>query len=189
MMMIKKEYTRYSLLISDSELERRISLIEKLTSKTAYSTKYQITHRTLTRIIPKGPKSHLPLSVGSPKTFVGIAKFLDKASSLGLVHGDIHWKNIIDASQPTLVDWEPCLYQIKSGRPTLMVTYPWIDPIDRLENNISIRTDLMCFFRLLTHQKRRYFNSQDWINLRSEAQERKKPFSFIIKSSYLAEAH
>ena len=181
-MMIRKSYERSNLLISDRELGHRIRLIEKVTSTTAYQTKFERTRTAITRTIPRGPSVRPSSDTISPDALADVAKTLDQALCVGLVHGDIHWKNIIDSIQPTLVDWEPSLDQIKLGRQTLMVTYPWIDVFDRANGSVSVRTDLMCFARLIIKEKFSYFKTKTWQSILSELKDKKYPFASLHKS-------
>ena len=184
-MIVRKQYKRSDLLISDSELRRRIRTIEQVSKSTPYPTKFQLQDDYITRYLPMGPRDRLGYDSVPINGLLAIAETLDKAFQIGLVHGDIHWKNIIDSECPTLVDWEPALSQVKHERSVSMVTYPWIDPLDRTENIISSRTDLMCFAGLLGWKKVSYFSTSNWRILADNALRVRRPFTWILKSTKL----
>ena len=89
------------------------------------------------------------------KKFVNITKSqigdlssaLEHLSSVSLVHGDLNRKNIIYSKNGfKIIDLEPSLKQIIDGTPKFMITKPYISKNDLKQNNISTRTDKLCFF-------------------------------------------
>ena len=172
-------------MISDSELRHRTRTIEQVSKSTRYPTKFQHQDDYITRYLPMGPRDRFGYDSVAINGLLAIADTLDRAFQIGLVHGDIHWKNIVDPTCPTLVDWEPALSQVKHERGVSMVTYPWIDPLDRMDNVISSRTDLMCFAGLLGLKKISYFSTSNWRALAQDALRVRRPFTWILKSTHL----
>ena len=77
-----------------------------------------------------------------------LAELLDMISPT-LVHGDITLKNLIfDGERFQLIDWEPCLFQIRDGREMLLYTEPYISREDRRRGELSFQTDKLGFFFL-----------------------------------------
>ena len=127
-----------------------------------------------------GPRDRFASASVPINDLLAIAEMLDRAFRIGLVHGDIHWKNIVDPAYPTLVDWEPSLLQTTGGAPRLMVTYPWIDHVDRAAGKVTIRTDLMCFVGLLTAKNSSSFRTEKWENAINHALTKDSPFSVML---------
>lgn len=75
-----------------------------------------------------------------------IARKLDIACDLDLVHGDIDIKNIV-------VAWEHSLQQERRGSVLLMGTIPYVHPEDRKRFKLSVLTDLLGFHYLVIAAK------------------------------------
>ena len=74
------------------------------------------------------------------------AEELDNISS-AIVHGDITKKNLIlDSNKLYLIDWEPCLKQIRKGYATLLYTEPYRSLNDIKNKILSYETDKIAFF-------------------------------------------
>ena len=81
--------------------------------------------------------------------FTDLSSFVTSCHKSGLVHGDICIKNLKYFSNKLLLtDWEPSLRQIRNNKICLMGTYPFIDPDDIKNNQISQKTDLYCLERV-----------------------------------------
>lgn len=118
-----------------------------------------------------------------------LSQFLDKIHSLNLVHGDINKKNLFldKDNNIILIDWEPCLKQIINNRYSLMGTHPWIDIDDKKNKNITIRTDLLCFYKVISNFELSFFNSKLWLNLLENSLLNKQPFSYLTDQYFLKE--
>jgi len=80
------------------------------------------------------------------KILLKFAEELDNISS-AIVHGDITKKNLIlDSNKLYLIDWEPCLKQIRRGYSTLLYTEPYLSLNDIKNNILSYETDKIAFF-------------------------------------------
>ena len=80
------------------------------------------------------------------KILLKFAEELDNISS-AIVHGDITKKNLIlDSNKLYLIDWEPCLKQIRRGYSTLLYTEPYRSLNDIKNNILSYETDKIAFF-------------------------------------------
>lgn len=107
-----------------------------------------------------------------------LAEALDTLAADGIVHGDIHRKNLRQSpAQLHLVDWEPDLFQITQGKPGPMVTLPWWHPLDRQQQQVSSLTDLLCFARLC-EQTVPEWRLTGWVQ--QQTQLVSKPFSHLL---------
>lgn len=170
-----KHYPTDNLLCSKDYLEWRINKIEHITKKNVFFTKH---HNTITRHSIKYPNNNEKKL--KPCHINELASFLDYCYNEGLVHGDIHKKNIVTFDEKVfLIDWEPSLYQIIRNQNSLMVTQPWIDFEDKIKKEITFRTDLLCFFKLFNPVNSLFFKSSKWKNLQIKAFNSKIPFTFL----------
>ncbi len=172
-----KKYLLSSLTSSKDEIFGRIELIQKATDN-------QIIFEINDDYILRKSK---PIKGEKPK-FLNeehlskLAKKMDYFSSLGLTHGDLHFKNLlVHKEEVYIIDWEPSLEQMIGNLNTLMYTGPWIDQEDKKTRELTINTDLMCFYRLKTHSKLSYFKENDWFLLKNTAKTDKIPFTFLNK--------
>lgn len=172
-----KKYLLSNLTSPKSEILGRISLIEKITEgKTTFEFQDEFLIRK--SLIIKGTKPHQLKEIHFKK----IASKMDYSHQLGVVHGDLHMKNmLVIGDDIEIIDWEPCLNQILGNLNTLMYTAPWIDPEDKLNRELTINTDLMCFYRLKNQQKYNYFKENDWFMLKKNAKDVTIPFTFLNK--------
>lgn len=99
-----------------------------------------------------------------------LATWINLAHSLGVVHGDIHPKNILilqdlcirDQLIPVVIDWEPSLIQFDGFSLRKRVTEPWLDSQDARRNEISVRTDWLCFHHLVTRKSEAFYRGESW---------------------------
>jgi thiamine kinase-like enzyme len=104
----------------------------------------------------------------------------------GVIHGDIHLKNFMFCEKKQkllLVDWEPSLIQIIGSQKQLMGTLPYIDDDDQKNQIISIKTDLLCFYRIFRNKRIPFFRKKEWKELCGCAIQSNKPFSYIVNVS------
>lgn len=97
------------------------------------------------RKINKASINDIPMSARGG-LIVEFANELDFLSNSGFVHGDITRKNIIyDGKRLHLVDLEPDLIQIKSGRRIFLATKPYIAATDLRTGTLTEATDKLSF--------------------------------------------
>ena len=78
-------------------------------------------------------------------SFIQLAGELDQISSQ-IVHGDLTKKNFLyDGSAFKIIDWEPCLWQKRKGRVTLMYTEPYLSIEDRRNGTLTQTTDKLSY--------------------------------------------
>ena len=140
---IRKTYNLADLICTREALERRCLAIETFTSRFGPEVRFEFGRTTLTRVsrrIPAGgSRRHL-----APCQRDRLARLIDKAHVSKLVHGDICPKNlIISGDNLYILDWEPCLRQVRAGGIRFVVTPPCFHPCDRLSGSITVLTDLM----------------------------------------------
>lgn len=140
--MLVKRYRCDELLASWPRVAQRIELIERHTP-----VRFRRDGAFLFRHTPRARRRARVLARAH---VFGISRQVLRYHAAGLVHGDIHLKNIVldSAGRALLSDWEPWLRQILHGQPVLMVTYPWIDARDHRLREVSPATDQLCLTRL-----------------------------------------
>ncbi len=172
-----KKYLLSSLTSTKDEIFGRMELIQKATGN-------QIVFEVKDDYILRKSK---PIKGEKPKFLTeeqlsNLAKQMDYFSNLGLIHGDLHFKNLlVNNEEIYIIDWEPSLEQMIGNLNTLMYTGPWIDPEDKENRELTINTDLLCFYRLKTNKKLHYFKENDWFLLKNMAKNDKIPFTFLNK--------
>ena len=138
---LTKTYDASLLLDNPSLIEERIKNIEIVTHGLVFFKKFGSQIIRYTRILKARKIDRFIES----EEFSEIEETIAFSHSLGLVHGDINWKNIVyDGDKLTLVDWEPSLKQVIMNRPSLMYTSPNIHPEDLKFDTLTERTDLLC---------------------------------------------
>lgn len=144
---ISKKYELESLLDNNKNICDRIKKIDSIAKKINLKIEWNFGKNTLTRYTEKITKSSRKPTKEDCKEIARIVSF---AHGMDLVHGDINKKNLIIHENGILLsDWEPSLIQLKKGKTTLMATYPYIDPCDMLNKQITKKTDLFalaCYF-------------------------------------------
>lgn len=180
--MFSKTYKKEDLLCPWDGVLDRIKRIEKFSSKFPVETRFTIVRDTITRESTKSPG--FPANYGelNYRQKSSMAKSLDSAYSLGLVHGDINKKNVIFTSNIChILDWEPSLFQIRRGRPSWMVTNPWVDKTDLMNRKIGPNTDFLGFWNFLENPGAKFFNSDSWVKIAQDAMFEERPFRFLLK--------
>jgi hypothetical protein len=174
---ISKVYVLDDLLINHLQLKDRCTKIELFTLDSQSPTKFERCGRFLTRRslkIRSNPSARPTIDLNL------LASQLDKAHKIGLVHGDIHPKNIVPAVG--CIDWEPSLYQEIRGRAALMCTHPWIDRDDAAEKRVTLRTDILCFTRLALGGTSHFLKTSNWHFFKKSATEHKLPFTYCLNN-------
>ncbi len=177
-MYIKKEYLIEEL-VFDCDIMNRLDKIQNITKKNNF---FEVNNNKITRFSKKIFAKTIT-SLPTKFQLYELAKFLDICFSEHLVHGDIHRKNIIlHEGKLHLIDWEPSLRQILLNKNVLMYTAPWIDPKDKNNKELTVRTDLMCFHKLISKNKIDYYFYQDkkWDNLLNFCLSGKIPFASLL---------
>lgn len=152
----------------------RMNLISEITNNEVF---FKEVGNEIKRYSRKYKMNTLKTNLTNQQAF-NLAKQLDLAYSKNISHGDIHKKNILaDGGLIKLIDWEPCLKQNKHNQNTLMVTYPWIDPIDRINKEVTLNTDILCFYRLICPKRAYFFDTDEWGDLREIIFDSKIPFT------------
>ncbi len=175
--MFIKKYLSSNLPVTKSEILGRTTLIEEATKgQTKFHFDGDLIIRTSKNL--NGIKPRALSNIHLEK----LAQQMDYFSSIGLIHGDLHLKNLlVNNDDIHIIDWEPSLRQMIGNLNTLMYTAPWIDPEDKESRELSINTDLMCFYRLKKHQKHNFFKANDWFWLKKIAKNDKIPFTLLNK--------
>jgi hypothetical protein len=79
--------------------------------------------------------------------FSGLVKTLTYFEEKEFVHGDLNRKNIFWTKEGfKVVDYEPCLYQMKDGKKQFMITKPYISKNDITNGKITSLTDKIAFY-------------------------------------------
>jgi len=128
---IEKSWSWSHLLETTTEIERRIDLISSLSIRieSVPETRFIKLDNELKQVQKKVTPCHYPPQEWDRQKLIKLAISLDELSSAGLVHGDLCPRNICwDGVQYWIIDWEPSLWQIRKGRPTLIYTHPFIAP-------------------------------------------------------------
>jgi hypothetical protein len=142
----------YSILLGGG-WPRRIGLIETVSPLLGHSTHFVLLNDGVLRESVKLDKSHVHLSrrILHSKLFNELAVQVDISHQHGLVHGDLHPKNIrTDGTKVVILDWEPSVQQIVHGMARLKGTFPYIHPEDLDRRDLSRKTDYLCLVRMWT---------------------------------------
>lgn len=144
-----KFYSRAQLCSASNPLEARLELLMASPLVQSHCPVHFYWH-TADRLERRTQRLFWPvLRVATLAQLQQLADDLDRLSAAGIVHGDIHRKNLRQSPQRLhLTDWEPDLFQITQGRMGPMVTLPWWHPLDQAQQQVSSLTDLLCFARL-----------------------------------------
>ena len=79
--------------------------------------------------------------------FSGLVKTLTYFEEKEFVHGDLNRKNIFWTKEGfKVVDYEPCLHQMKDGKKQFMITKPYISKNDITNGKITSLTDKIAFY-------------------------------------------
>ncbi len=175
--MFIKKYLLSNLPVTKSEILGRTALIEETTKgQTKFHFDGDLIIRTSKNLNGNKPRALSNIHLEK------LAQQMDYFSSIGLIHGDLHLKNLlVNNDDIHIIDWEPSLRQMIGNLNTLMYTAPWIDPEDKESRELSINTDLMCFYRLKNQQKHNFFKANDWFLLKKIAKNDKIPFTLLNK--------
>lgn len=174
-MYITKKYLKSNLTLGISEVFNRMKIIEIATKGlTLFEEQDNFIIRKSLKIEGYKPK-YL-----TKEQLEQLAKKLDYFYELGLIHGDLHFKNLIVSNNEVhIIDWEPSLKQLMGNMNTLMYTAPWIDPEDKKNRILTLKTDLMCFYKIKTNKKFNYFLQNDWLYLKEKIKNVKMPFTSL----------
>lgn len=133
------------------EIIERIRNIEDFTAGTAGETRFEIEERRITRKARRLDSHFHQLRRPSYEQGLALAKLLDKAARMRLVHGDLHPKNVYHHDDRVVIyDWEPSLVQIVDQRPCTITTKPFEHPADRATNRTTTKTDMLCYIAILS---------------------------------------
>ena len=108
---------------------------------------------------------------------------LESACAAGLVHGDVHRKNILvdrNGAVADLIDWEPSLRQLRHGRAIWASTPGWQDPEDIARRTVTLRTDLLGVWRLATGAAPDFFEGAEWRHIKARCLKSSAPFHELI---------
>jgi serine/threonine protein kinase len=180
--MITKVYEISHLVSTQEEILWRTSSIEKLTHKLLAPTYFEHTLTQIKRHTKSIKKTSIQYGNLNEEQLLELANILDECFSINLVHGDINKKNVFlnEKSKIVISDWEPSLTQIVNNKTSLMGTFPWMDINDLKKKKITFRTDILCFYKIITNCPRFYFMSNSWNLLIKNALSSKMPFKFIL---------
>jgi serine/threonine protein kinase len=179
------KYYDFSCLVSDIKyLENRTQKIQTLTKDTSEVIFEKESNGILRK--SKKIKGNRSLKRGQiPKNIANkLANFLDYQHSFGVVHGDIHPKNIIidKNNNPIVIDYELDLIQKSQMGKGMMTTHPWIDINDKIDKIVTINTDILCFYNLLFDKPYSFYKSKEWIDILDAIKKEKNSFEFIYES-------
>ncbi len=180
---LSKAYRIENLCSGHEALAHRIGLIEAVTSQTPAPVSFVRLGDRIYRLTRRlRMASHCQYGRLTHDQAQSLAKLLDQCYQHGLVHGDINRKNllIIPSGELVLVDWEPDLKQIVHNRTTWMMTPPWWCPNDRAANTLSVRTDLLCYWKVLTDADPHDFANPEWRRRMASALSQSQPFQTLF---------
>ena len=151
----EKEFIKTWTFRTDTEystIKKRTQLIEKISLMQLHSIppiKHEIRQNMVIQTMTNMQKQLRPIP---PNKLIfnhlkTLAVDIDRMHQLGLVHGDIHPKNILFNGQTfILIDFEPYLQITEKGMSFYNVTPPWISHYDYTRKQLSFRTDRIGFF-------------------------------------------
>jgi hypothetical protein len=91
----------------------------------------------------------LPAGPLSAAQVADVALTVQTAHAHGLVHGDLHPKNLRQKQgRAVVVDWEPCLRRVRAGKAAWQYTHPYRHPLDAAADTITELTDRALVLRL-----------------------------------------
>lgn len=184
--MIIKSYQLSKLCDNLDSINWRIKTIEEITKYTLSPVLFVKTDKELVRTSTR--VKILPIQYGklSCKQNIQLSEYLDFIHNNKLVHGDINKKNLfIDQNNNIiLLDWEPSLTQIINNKFSLMGTPPWIDLQDLTQKKLTIKTDLLCFYKVISNSSSDFFKSIKWFDLLKISLSQSNPFAFLLSHYY-----
>lgn len=143
-----KEYKLSDLGCSQKEVIDRCSLISTL-SETVGSiptSNFDIVHQDILTLKQEIIREKGTLTIQSLKY---LAVDLDFIHKCGLIHGDIHRRNLIVRDDIVfIIDFEPCLHQKRHSIPVLMSSAFTKSKIDRANGEISKLTDKVGLYKI-----------------------------------------
>lgn len=185
-MIFQKSYKREDLLCPWDQVLDRIAVIEKISVRIPVQVKFTVLKDNVVRESSRSPGEKINYGELSSRQKISLAKSLDLAYYFGLVHGDLNRNNILfSSSMCHILDWEPCLFQIRRGRPSWMVTNPWVDPTDRMNRKIGHNTDFLGFWNFLEKPGPNFFHSSTWVRMVQEAMFEIRPFQHLLNRHLL----
>jgi serine/threonine protein kinase len=187
--MIEKIYKLSHLCTDSSFVDWRINEIMHLTHHSIAPIYFEKNNDKLIRKTKRIYIKHISYGKLSEEQINQLSNFLDEIHKINLVHGDINKKNLfLDKNDNIiLLDWEPCLNQIINNKYSLMGTPPWIDIEDKINQTLTIRTDLLCFYRIISNNSLSFFKSKVWFNLLNSSLLNHKPFTYLTNQFFLKE--
>jgi hypothetical protein len=142
-MTISKSYRLSDLIGDRAGLEHRWAAIEGFTTAFPPAVRFEFRNDQLVRHTRRLDARIVTVPQGV-ETLSRLADQIDAAHDLGLIHGDIREKNILQSDEDVhLIDWEPALRQVIGGVARWMVTSPCRHPDDRAALTVTRLTDLM----------------------------------------------
>lgn len=183
---ITKTYSMLDLCDDRDNINYRIKTIENITKNTICPIFFKQEYNQLVRNSTRIKIKKIEYGSLNYETNFKFSRYLDSIYNLGFIHGDLNKKNLhIDQNNNIIIlDWEPSLSQIINHRFSLMGTQPFIDSQDVLQKKLTIRTDILCFFKIISNSNIKFFNSLKWFNLLNASLINKKPFDFILNYYY-----
>lgn len=181
--MLIKRYNLPDLFTGFQDIRHRATLIEKITQGTPSPTFFELDIKNVIRHTKRVSGNHIDYGTLNEEQQDDFAKIMDHSFRLNLVHGDLNRKNIFISNQGKLVisDWEPCLVQMVKGKKSLMGTPPWIDADDLKRKELTIKTDLLCFYKIITNCSKDFFSSIEWKNLQKSILGSRIPYYSLLK--------
>jgi serine/threonine protein kinase len=159
----------------------RMRRIEQVTAAWSAATHFRPDRNNWVRFskyVPGQRIQHCPPSLFQLEE---ICHQLDAAHSQGLVHGDIHPKNVVLGrdSHTHVIDWEPSLLQIRCGRCVWITTPGWRDVSDIKTHSVSTATDLLGVWRLATGSNEAFFLDPAWTYIKQRCLATAQPFATL----------
>jgi hypothetical protein len=146
-----KKYNKADLLDGAEEVLQRCELIQFLSQRIDSIPNTQYIHLSNSIVyiqdyIHKRSLSNIPFE--NLKLLINnLAIDLDKLNSVGFIHGDINFCNIIfDGTSLKLIDMEPSIFQHKFGKKIFKSGYSFRSSNDLKNNQITSDTDKIGFY-------------------------------------------
>lgn len=179
--MFVKKYAKEDLFSDEISISERSSLITEFENGVSFK-KYQEDWVRESKPI-KTNKRRIQRGYFSPEQLREFALYLDEMFLKGIVHGDIHPKNIIHQESLKLIDFEIDLIQRVKGCWSLMVTYPYVALSDKQQFKVTHKTDFVCFLGLFSKEKAKELANNE--TLLNELLKKEDPFSYLFKLTQL----
>ena len=152
-----KRFFRSDLLCTEIELTLRLDLIQKASRSLEFIPNIQFTYEE--GVIIYKQKFIEGDNRFTSNSFYEFANNLNTMYRLGLIHADIHKRNIIiDKGRVYLIDFEPSMVQLKFNKK--IVKSKNRSSVDRKNNTVTSLTDVKGYYNVCKY----YLNSETYLS-------------------------